>query len=75
MLVPATVYHMHIDKSNAIAIALRFFEQQNSDVSLKDAIMENNVWIVTISIGMMNPKTRQVRIDANSGEFLTMPNY
>jgi len=37
--------------------------------------MENNVWIVTISIGMMNPKTRQVRIDANSGEFLTMPNY
>ena len=58
-----------------IDLALRFFEKQNSDVSLKDAIMKNNVWIVTISIGMMNPKTRQVRIDANSGEFLTMPNY
>ncbi len=66
---------MQVEKSRAIAIALGFFEQQNSDVSLKDAIMEDNVWIVTISIGVMNPQTRQVRIDANSGKFLTMPNY
>ena len=75
MQVPATVYNMPIDKSKAIAIALRFFEQQNSDVSLEDAIMDNKVWRVTVSIGTMNPNKRQVKIDANTGEFLTMPNY
>jgi uncharacterized membrane protein YkoI len=75
MQVAATVYFVQIDKSKAISIGLKFFEQQNSDVSLKDAVLEDNVWIVTVSIGIMNPQTRQVRIDANSGQFLTMPNY
>jgi len=51
-------------------IATRFFGQYNSDISLKDIILEGGVWIVTVEIGMINEKTKQVTIDANSGKIL-----
>ena len=62
---------MQIDKSRAIMIATRFFGQYNSDISLKDAILEGDVWIVTVYTGMMNKKTKQVAIDANNGKILS----
>ena len=61
---------MQINKSRAIMIATRFFGQYNSDISLKDIILEGGVWIVTVEIGMINEKTKQVTIDANSGKIL-----
>ena len=52
-------------------IATRFFGQYNSDISLKNAILEGGVWLVTVDIGMINKKTRQVKIDANNGKILS----
>ena len=51
-------------------IATRFFGQYNSDISLKDSILKGDVWIVTVEIGMINKKTKQVTIDANNGKIL-----
>ena len=59
-----------INKSTAIMLATRFFGQYNSDISLKDAILEGNAWKVTMRTGMTNTKTRQVTIDANNGKIL-----
>jgi len=61
---------MQINKSRAIMIATRFFGQYNSDISLKDSILKGDVWIVTVEIGMINKKTKQVTIDANNGKIL-----
>jgi len=51
-------------------IATRFFGQYNSDISLKNAILEGDVWKVTVQTGMTNTKTKQVSIDANNGKIL-----
>jgi len=61
---------MPINKSKAITIATRFFGQLNSDISLKNAILEGDVWKVTVQTGMTNTKTKQVSIDANNGKIL-----
>ena len=62
---------LQMGKHGAMMIATRFFGQYNSDISLKDAILEGDVWIVTVYIGIMNKKTRQVTIDANNGKILS----
>ena len=51
-------------------IATRFFGQYNSDISLKNVILEGDVWKVTVQTGMTNTKTKQVSIDANNGKIL-----
>jgi hypothetical protein len=56
-------------RSRAIAIAKRFFEQLNSDVLVKDVVLDNGFWIVTLSVGADN-KIRQIKIDANDGKIL-----
>ena len=61
---------LQINKSRAIMIATRFFEQYNSDISLKNAILEGDVWKVTVRTGLTNTKTKQVTIDANNGKIL-----
>jgi uncharacterized membrane protein YkoI len=59
-----------VNKSEAIMIATRFFGQYNSDISLKNAVLEGDAWKVTVRTGMTNTKTRQVTIDANNGKIL-----
>lgn len=50
--------------------ALRFFEQQHSDVILEKMDLKGNVWTVTVSIGIINQKIKQVKIDANTGRII-----
>ena len=52
--------------------ALRFFEQQHSDVVLEEMVLKGDVWTVTVSIGMTDQKIKQVRIDANTGKIIGM---
>ena len=61
---------LQINKSRAIMIATRFFEQYNSGISLKNAILEGDTWKVTMRTGMTNTKTKQLTIDANNGKIL-----
>ena len=64
-----------VDKSRAIAIALRFFEQHHSDIFLKDVILDVDVWIVTVSIGRIDNKIRQIKIDVNDGKILGISDF
>ena len=57
-----------VDKYTAKGIATRFFEQHHSDVSAVDANLEDRVWKVTVCIGMINQKIRQVEIDTDTGK-------
>ena len=62
---------MDVDESGAITTAIRFFAQQHSDVFVQDAVLEDDVWTITVSIGLLNQKTKKVRIDAESGKILS----
>jgi uncharacterized membrane protein YkoI len=55
--------------------ALRFFEQQHSDVILEDMNLRGNVWTVTVSIGIIDQKIKQVKIDANTGRIMSMYDF
>jgi hypothetical protein len=58
-----------VEKARAVAIATRFFGQLNSDVFVKDVVLDNKVWIVTLSVGSDN-KIQQIKIDAHDGKIL-----
>jgi uncharacterized membrane protein YkoI len=58
-----------LTEARASAIATRFFEQLNSDVFVKKGVLDDYVWIITLSIGTNN-KIRQIKIDANDGKIL-----
>lgn len=62
--------YLQIDKSYAILLATRFLGQHHSGIIPKDAVLQGNVWIVTLSTGFTESKLRHVRIDANSGTIL-----
>jgi hypothetical protein len=57
-----------VERYTAKGIATRFFEQHHSEVSAVDANLEGEVWKVTVCIGLINKKIRQVEIDANTGK-------
>lgn len=61
---------MQVTKSDAMASAVKFFEQHYSNVLPVDASLEGDVWLVTISIGFITKVFRKVRIDANHGKIL-----
>ena len=61
---------MHVTKSDAIANAVKFFEQHHSNVLPVDASLKGDVWTVTVSIGLITKVFRKIRIDANHGKIL-----
>lgn len=56
-------------------IALKFFEQQHSDVVLEDMVLKGNVWTVTVSIGIIDQKIKQVKLDANTGRIIEICDF
>jgi len=58
-----------VDKARAVAIANRFFGQLNSDVLVKNVVLDDKIWIVTLSIGSDN-KIQQIKIDGYNGKIL-----
>ena len=58
------------DSMWAMRIAEQYLKQHTSDLLPVEAYKEGNVWVVTISIGLVDKKFRKVIIDANSGKIL-----
>ena len=58
-----------IDSSRAQELARRFLGQYHSVIDTK-AVLENDVWIVTVYMGFSNTQTKIVKIDGNSGKIL-----
>lgn len=57
-----------VTKSKAVEIAIRFFEQYHHGVYVIDAILIEDIWEVTVSIGTMNRQIRKVGVDVNNGK-------
>ena len=55
---------MAIDKKQASKIAGRFLEQFHTGVKVVDAIIKDEVWEVTVSVGISNKETKKVMIDS-----------
>lgn len=58
-----------IDSGTAQELARRCLAQYHSVIDTK-AVLENEVWIVTATLGFSNTQTKQVKIDAYSGRIL-----
>ena len=58
-----------VDEDRAVAIASRFFGQLYSDVLVKKVVLDDKIWIVTLSMGSDN-KIQQIKIDAHDGKIL-----
>ncbi len=58
-----------INRQQAIEITRKFLEQHHN-VSSAKAILKQDIWIVTMCIGMSQSDTRSVQIDASTGRIL-----
>ncbi len=58
-----------IDTEKAKEIARRFLGQYHTVIDA-NAVLENNVWVVTTFLGFSNTQIKQVRIDADTGKIL-----
>lgn len=58
-----------INRQQAIEITRKFLEQHHN-VSSAKAVLKQDVWIVTMCIGMSQTDTRSVQIDASTGRIL-----
>ena len=58
-----------INSEKAKDITRRFLEQYHTIIDT-EAILDDNVWVVTAHLGFANTQTRQVRIDASSGKIM-----
>ncbi len=61
---------LQLGENKAKMNAARFFEQYHNNVVVKEAVLEGDVWQVTVSIGLMDKKIRRIRIHDHSGEIL-----
>lgn len=52
------------------SIARAFLQQLYSTVIFKNAVLQGNVWTVTMDVGLVREKIIRVKIDATSGIIL-----
>jgi len=65
----ATVSHS-IDSDMAKEIAKRFFQQCNSVIGFKQAVLQDDIWTVAVFLFSSNDQMRQIRIDAKTGKII-----
>ncbi len=51
-------------------IARRFLQQIYSTVIFKEATLKENVWMVTMDVGLYSEHIARVRVDANTGRIV-----
>ena len=59
-----------IDASKAVEIARKFLEQYNSSTVFKFIVLEGEVWMVVMDVGLAFEEIRQVAVDADTGKIL-----
>jgi uncharacterized membrane protein YkoI len=59
-----------IDSDKAKEIATRFLEQHYSILEVKQAVLEDEIWTVTVTLSSSDDKIRKVRIDAKTGKII-----
>jgi hypothetical protein len=59
-----------LDSNRATEIAARFLEQHHSDIIIKKAVLDGEIWTVIVSVGLISKQNKQVKIDARKGIIL-----
>ncbi|HJT10919.1 MAG TPA: hypothetical protein VJ771_09090 [Candidatus Nitrosotalea sp.] len=59
-----------VDPARASEIATKFFEQYHSDITIRNTILHGTTWTVNVSVGLVNKRNKQVKIDATTGTIL-----
>lgn len=62
---------MKTDLAGVKEIAIKFFEQYQSPVTVKEVMFDDHVWIVEVDTGLVNVKTFEVIVDALTGKILS----
>ena len=62
--------NISIDSDNAKEIAIRFLEQHYSILEIKQTVLQDNIWTVTVLLSTSNDQMRKVRIDAKTGRII-----
>jgi hypothetical protein len=60
----------NIDSNNAKSIARRFLEQSYSLIMFKNAILEENTWLVKTDVGHRDEHIVCIKVDAYTGRIL-----
>lgn len=59
-----------IDSYQAADIARKFFEQYNSGVEVKDIVLKDGSWLITVGVGFLFEKIKKIEIDAYTGKIV-----
>ena len=62
--------NVSIDSDKAKEIAIRFLEQHYSIIEIKQAVLQDDIWTVTVLLSSTNDQIRKVRIDAKTGRII-----
>ena len=65
-----TIAGLSIDSNNAKGIATRFLEQHYSVLEIKQAVLEDDIWMVAVLLSSFDNQSRKVRIDAKTGRII-----
>ena len=60
-----------VDATWAMKRAEFFLKQYYTNVTPIEAILDEDIWLVTVLIGQINKGTRLVRIDADTGKIMS----
>jgi len=61
---------LSIDSGKATEIATRFLEQHYSVLEIKQTVLQDDIWTITISLSSFNDQVRKIRIDAKTGRII-----
>ena len=62
--------NLSIDSNNAKEIAIRFLEQHYSIIETKQAVLQDDIWTVTVLLSSPNDQIRKIRINAKTGKII-----
>ena len=62
---------MLISQKKAEKIAQDFLDQYHDTSTIEYAFLENEIWVITAKIGLVNQQVRKILIDAQSGRILS----
>ncbi|HJU13026.1 MAG TPA: hypothetical protein VJ792_01035 [Candidatus Nitrosotalea sp.] len=62
---------MEEELARAKEIAVKFFEQYRSPVTVKSVMMEDKYYVVRVNVGLVNVQTFDVAVDYSTGKILS----
>ena len=65
-----TTVSVNIDSNKAKEIATRFLEQHYSVLEIKQIILQDDIWTITVLLSSFDNQIRKIRINAKTGKII-----